>query len=698
MNAITIKDSYFISVILNRTVTALSNKDIIGEYKMVFGLGIDTGGTYTDAVVMDFETGELIASHKSPTTYEDLTIGVKGSMEGLTDEILSKVGVVSLSSTLATNSVVEGRGCRVGLITIGHDYNSKHKADAEVVIGGSHDLLGRETEPLDIKAAEEFFRQIKGKVEGIAISGYLGIRNPAHEIKIRDMAYEILGVRAVCGHELSSTLGFDDRTTTCIMNARLIPVIVELIAAVKTAMAERNIQAPLMIVKGDGSMMSEEEAKIRPIETILSGPASSLIGARKLAGIGDAIVVDIGGTTTDIGILRNGIPALVDYGAVLGDMRTHVKAADISTAGLGGDSHIVITTSGIRISTIRSIPLCVAAKKWPEILETLQSVSMKSPSYNMEFDIDAKNIQDTDFFVVLRKNPGIKLDKEESRFLEFLQVGPRTLAQAARFLNSHPLLFKIDRLENLGLVQRIGLTPTDILHASGNYLEFDPEPSNLAIKHHSRACGMTEEAFISIAKTKVIEKMAKVIFRKVLSAEVGDYRMDNAFEFVVQNAVSCKPARDFSCAITFMKPIIGIGAPAGAYLPEVAKIFGVEAILPKHWEVGNAVGAVTGGIVENVDILIKPSVEFATEESPCIVFAKFGRFEINSITEGIKFARKKGAEYIRNLALDQGAEDVVLSENVDIIKIRTKGMTGEPRILEVKITVTGAGKPKMFQA
>lgn len=664
---------------------------------MVFGLGIDTGGTYTDAVILDFDTGELIASHKSPTTYEDLTIGVKGSIEGLTDEILSKVGVISLSSTLATNSVVEGRGCRVGLITIGHDYNSKHKADAEANIAGRHDLLGWETEPLDIKAAEKFLREIKGKVEGIAISGYLGIRNPAHEIKIRELAYEILGVRAVCGHELSSTLGFDDRTTTCIMNARLIPVIVELISAVKTVMAERNIQAPLMIVKGDGSMMSEEEAIIRPIETILSGPASSLIGARKLARIGDAIVVDIGGTTTDIGILRDGLPALVDYGAVLGDMRTHVKAADISTAGLGGDSHIVITASGVRISTIRSIPLCVAAKKWPEICETLHDVSKKRPAYNMEFDIDAKNIQDTDFFILSRNNPNIKLDREEANFLEFLKVGPRTLAQAARFLNSHPLLFKIDRLENLGLVQRIGLTPTDILHASGNYTEFNTEPSNLAIKHHSGALAITEKELVEIAKTKVIEKMAKVIFRKVLSSEVGDYRMDNAFGFVVQNAVSCKPARDFSCSIKFTKPIIGIGAPAGAYLPDVAKIFGVELILPKHWEVGNAVGAVTGGIVENIDILIKPSVEFATEESSCVVFAKFGRFEMDSVTEGIEFARAKGAEYIRDLALSQGAEDVVVSDNVVISKIRPKGMTGKPRILEVKITVTGAGKPKMFQ-
>lgn len=666
---------------------------------MAYGLGIDTGGTYTDAVVMDIETGDVLASHKSPTTHEDLTIGIRGAMEGLSDEMLAKVGVVSLSSTLATNSVVEGKGCRVGLVAIGHDFNAKYHANEEVVIKGRHDLWGRETEPLDVEAAEKFLRSVKGKIDGLAISGYLGIRNPEHEIEVKEMAFEILGVRAVCGHELSSTLGFDDRTTTCIMNARLIPVIDELIVAMKQVMAERNIRAPLMVVKGDGSMMGESEASIRPVETILSGPASSLIGARELTGIDDAIVVDIGGTTTDIGILRDGRPDIVEYGAILGGMRTHVKAADISTVGLGGDSHIVILGSGIRISTVRCIPLCFAARKWPEITKTLQAVSAKGPMFRSEFKEDTWNYQETDFFVRLKNNKNnIDLSVEEKMFLEFLKNGPHNLAQASRFLRVHPLEFKADHLENIGLVQRIGMTPTDILCASGDYKEFDPEPAKLAIKHFCLAYGISEEKIISISKKLVTEKVATEIMGKVLDSDIGSRDMGEAGRHLLKTAISREQRKDFSCTIRLSKPIIGIGAPAGAYLPEVSRCLGTDFVLPKYSDVGNAVGAVTGGIIEREEILIKPNVENMTGDIPCTVFAKFGRFVKDSISEGIEFARKQGTEYVREKAIKDGAEDIVVSDDVKISKIRAKNMPSEFVVIDVTVTVTAAGKPKMFEA
>ncbi|MGE4577202.1 MAG: hydantoinase/oxoprolinase family protein [Candidatus Methanomethylophilaceae archaeon] len=665
---------------------------------MVYGLGIDTGGTYTDAVVMDIETGEVLVSHKSPTTHEDLTIGIRGSIEGLSDEILAKVGVVSLSSTLATNSVVEGKGCRVGLVAIGHEFNSKYQADEETVIKGRHDLLGRETEPLDVNAADKFLRSIRGKVDGVAISGYLGVRNSEHELKVRKMAYEILGVRTVCGHELSSTLGFDDRTTTCIMNARLIPLIDELIVAVKHVMKERNILAPLMMVKGDGSMMGESEASIRPVETILSGPASSLIGAGKLTGIEDAIVVDIGGTTTDIGILRGGRPDIVEYGAILGGMRTHVKAADISTVGLGGDSHIVVLGSGVRISTVRCVPLCFAARKWPDITDALRKVSTMSPMFRGEFDEDARNFQETDFFVRLKDNKNnIELSAEEKMLIKFLNNGPRTLGQASRVLKVHPLLFKVNDLENMGLVQRIGLTPTDILCADGKYNEFDPEPAKLAIKHFSRAYGVSEEKLISMVKKMLTEKIVTEIVGKVLDSEVGSRDMGAAGRHLLKTAVSLEQRRDYSCSIKLSKPIIGIGAPAGAYLPEVSKRLGTDFVLPKYSDVGNAVGAVTGGIIEREEILIKPHVENAVGDVPCTVFARFGRFIKDSISEGIEFARTRGTEYVREMALKDGAEDVVVTDDVRISKIRAKNMPSEFAVIDVTVTVTAAGKPKMFQ-
>lgn len=156
------------------------------------------------------------------------------------------------------------------------------------------------------------------------------------------MVSRMLGIPAVCGHDLSSGLGFSERAATCVMNARLIPVIADLMESVKKVMAEYGISAPLMMVRGDGSMMGEAEAKRKPVETVMSGPAASLIGAMRMTGMKDAIVMDMGGTTTDIGILRNGRPRLEPEGATIGGTRTRVMAAEISTSGIGGDSRILV--------------------------------------------------------------------------------------------------------------------------------------------------------------------------------------------------------------------------------------------------------------------------------------------------------------------------------------------------------------------
>ena len=257
---------------------------------MKIGLGMDTGGTYTDSVLMDLDSGTVLGKAKSMTTREDLSIGIRGSLDLLDRDILKDVSVVVLSSTLATNSVVEGKGCRVGLICIGGDYNNDVPVEHKVRVGGGHDIFGDEEEPLDVVAVKSFLESLRGKVDGLAVSGYMSVRNPTHETRVRALAREILGVPVVCGHELSTSLGFSERTTTCIMNSRLIPIIDELIRSVEKVLADLGIRAPLMIFRGNGSIMSCDVARERPVETILSGPAASLMGAKHMTGIEDAVV------------------------------------------------------------------------------------------------------------------------------------------------------------------------------------------------------------------------------------------------------------------------------------------------------------------------------------------------------------------------------------------------------------------------
>ena len=335
-------------------------------------MGFDTGGTYTDAVIMELDAGEILARSKSLTTRYDLSVGIRGAIENFDRELLAKVDTVSLSSTLATNSIVEGKGCRVGLICMGSQLTINANVDYSVSIAGSYSPTGKEMEPLDEDAARKFLESVRGKVDSIAVTGFMSVRNPKHEQRVKEMAREILGVPTVCGYELSSTLGFNERTITCVMNARLIPVIEELLESVNKVLTEFEIDAPLMVVKGDGSVMSEEVARERPIETILSGPASSINGARNLSGCEDAVVVDIGGTTTDIGVIREGKPRLDPEGAIIGGYRTRVMAAEITTAGLGGDSRIVLNGNNLYMTALRVTPLCVAATQYPSIRERLQ--------------------------------------------------------------------------------------------------------------------------------------------------------------------------------------------------------------------------------------------------------------------------------------------------------------------------------------
>ena len=183
-----------------------------------------------------------------------------------------------------------------------------------------------------------------------------------------------MDVPIICGSELSSGLGFNERTSTAIMNARLIPIIADLIQSVKKVMSNMNIKAPLMIVRGDGSMMGEDIARNRPVETILSGPAASLMGSMAMTGLRDAIIMDMGGTTTDIGVLRNGRPRLNPEGATIGGKQTRVMAADIATSGIGGDSRIFINGRDIIQSSTRVIPVSFAAQRWPTVKEAISQL------------------------------------------------------------------------------------------------------------------------------------------------------------------------------------------------------------------------------------------------------------------------------------------------------------------------------------
>ena len=664
---------------------------------MELGLGIDTGGTYTDAVLIDLESNSIISKAKALTTRDDLSVGIRNSMKLFDRSLLKKVSMVSLSSTLATNSVVEGKGCRVGVISVGRDFDSSIVADESITISGGHDLNGAELNPLDIDSAEKFMNSIKNKVDSIAITSYLSVRNPEHELILKDLASKILNLPVVCGHELSSSLGFNERTITSVMNARLIPIIKELISSMKSAMVEYDINAPLMIVKGDGSLMNDEIAVERPVETVLSGPAASMIGAKTLTGLNDAIVMDMGGTTTDLGILRNGQPRLEKEGAMIGGKRTRVLAAEIYTSGIGGDSRIVVKGNKFSLTPLRVMPLCIATTKWPQLLPRLEEISKRCFFFNLE-SINVNNIvQDIEFFVKIKDIKDAPLSENDRKLLEYISNEPFSLSEAGASLNLHPFAFNVSKMEELGMIQRIGLTPTDILHAEGSYIEYDRKASEYGVKHQALKMNMLPEEFISFAKEKVIEKISEELLKKLFLENIGTFELDKVSKALVDRAVSGS-SDDFSCSISLNLPIIGIGAPVSAYYPLMSEKLNAKLFLPEYSEVGNAIGAVTGSVIEQVEILIKPvSGSRIIDDPNCTLFATFGKYEYETWSKAVEDGKTLGCEYVKRRALKSGARNVDINIVQDDREYTVGMEYSDSKILmETVLTITAIGKPNQF--
>ena len=238
--------------------------------------------------------------------------------------------------------------------------------------------------PLDLAALEAALPELAAGVSGFAVCAYFAVRNPAHEIAARELIREKTGLPVTASHELSAKLGGPRRALTTLLNARLISMIDRLVAATEGFLEQRGIAAPLMVVRGDGALVSAAFARQRPIETILSGPAASLVGARHMTGLDEAVVSDIGGTTTDVAVLDNGRPRLDPEGATVGGFRTMVEAVAMRTFGLGGDSEVALEDGGlaprILLGPRRVVPLALAAFSHGDVVIAELERQLRNPN------------------------------------------------------------------------------------------------------------------------------------------------------------------------------------------------------------------------------------------------------------------------------------------------------------------------------
>ena len=605
---------------------------------MTVALGIDTGGTYTDAVLVDHATGEVLAAAKALTTRHDLSIGIGEAMAAVFEvsqrlpktsassvepsaRLRKSVDLVALSTTLATNAIAEGQGSPVCLLLIGYDrelmeqygFQQELVTDDVVYLRGGHDVLGNEVTPLDEDAAREAILARRDKVEAFAVSGYFGVRNPTHELRVRALVEELTELPVTCGHELTTHLNAVWRATTAALNARLVPLLRELIATVRQTLDEQGITAPLMVVKGDGSLVRAEWAMQRPIETILSGPAASAVGAWHLAGrlavspverhdpsinSGHRVwVVDVGGTTTDIAALSDGQPRLNPEGARVGGWWTMVEAVDVHTTGLGGDSHVRFDRQGrLLIGPRRVVPLCLLASEHPGVVDELR----RQAAAQKKGDEIAQ-------FVISWRRPVNWLSIEDLTLVRCLEAEPQSLASLIREARYGWLLRRrIEELEARRVVQRAGFTPTDALHVLGRFQRWNAEASRLGAELLVAQAGLTAEDFCEQVVRGVSDRVATELVSKVLEDEVGppDWEREPTAAALLEHALNGPRDGDLNCELTLQRPLVAIGAPVEAYMPRVAERLHTELIIPPHAEVANAVGAVAGGVIQRLRVLI----------------------------------------------------------------------------------------------
>lgn len=664
---------------------------------MSLSLGLDTGGTYTDAVVIDDETGALVAKAKALTTRHDLSIGLTKAAAKVLDLAAcpaSHVGLVCLSTTLATNALVEGQGGRVGLIMIGFASADLDRAglrsalgdDPLVMVPGGHNVHGR-ANSLDMDALEQQLADLATQVTAFAVAGYFAVRNPEHEIAVRDLITARTGKPVTCSHELSARLDGPRRALTTLLNARLIGMIDRLIEATRRFLGDHVIEAPLMVVRGDGSLVSAEFARLRPIETILSGPAASLVGARHLTGREDAFVSDIGGTTTDIALLDEGQPRIDPDGAQVGGHRTMVEAVAVRTFGLGGDSEVTIDDGALRpelnLGPRRLIPLSLLDHLYEgQIIPVLErQLAAAFPGR-----LDGRFAMRTD----LTDDNVAGLSRAQTDLLSRLG---NDVIPLETLMRSTADLATLDRLVFRGVAQIAGFTPSDAQHVLGHFSHWNGEAARLGAALFARRKDGYGKPIAGSAQAlahRVVARLERLSAERVLGTAFSEDGLNEpalTISPLARRALD-RDGRLVRIALLLDRPVIGLGAGAGAYYPGVADLLGTEAIVPDHADVANAIGAVVGQVRVQVhcELTLDEEGHFVVSGADLPATRQAYPYEDEALHVAMDMCRQAAVDR----AIAAGAPHAEVTVVHDIKAVVAEG---ERQFVSATITATAIGRP-----
>ena len=369
-----------------------------------------------------------------------------------------------------------------------------------------------------------------------------------------------------CSHQISRQSGIQERAATAVFHARLMPILADFVSDLKQLAVERAISAGLKIIRGDATAVGLEDAVARAAQTVASGPAATTYYGAMSAAAQTALIVDVGGTTTDISLVEQGRPVISADGSLIDRWLTHVDAVKMHTVGIGGDSLVKLGRSG---------KLAVGPGR-------VQSLAMSNGIPDPATWMGSEN----HCRYLVRPNSGKDHTESKDPVLSCLRDRGAAFGElkAQTGMSELSLDRRIEALVFKRQVVEIGFTPTDALNALGDLQIGDASLSTAAAKVLAKARNQEVGDFcrevLLLTQKKISDAIMSFLFAKEMGKKMAHFPFAEE-----KNAL-------FSTSFKLHIPIVGIGAAASHLLPEVAKRLQTEIIFPPHYEVGNALGAI----------------------------------------------------------------------------------------------------------
>lgn len=626
-------------------------------------IGIDTGGTFTDGVLLHYESRKVISAAKSLTTREDLKIGVIKVLKKLNIKDEYNIKLVGISSTLATNSVAEGKARKVGLLLIGYDrelieqYGLTEKLSTRDIsyFKGGHDAQGNEAAPLDEEGIREWIKEKEAEIDAVAVSSYFSPLNPEHEEKAFEIIRNQTDLPVVMANQLSTKLNSIKRAATAAINASLVAVMQDFIQAVQNSLQELGIQAPLMIVRGDGTMMPYTEAVQKPVETVLSGPAASAIGGRFLARNGSSLVIDMGSTTTDMALVKDSRVVVSEEGAKVGDTETAVEAARIRTISVGCDSRISYNKKKeILIGPDRVRPLSQIAYHHKKVADEIHSLKNTTLVRKNLFDIEYWYLHNP-----LDEHTLEGLNEKQRQAVELIKEPHRLSDLLNKVGVFHPSHLYLDELIQEGKIECATLTPSDLLHVEGGMNMWNSDTAFTATDYYCQVYGTNRKDFIETVFNKIVDIIVEeiIIFLACQNTEQTGMpaSIDGEWGKWMLQEILHSDSNYLSIDAGSRFPVIGTGAPARHFLKRAARTVHAKFILPEFADVANAVGAVSGSVSE-----VREAIVFVREnEIQYSYVVKYGdkSKSFEQYRDACDFADNISRKLAKEAAVNAGATD-----------------------------------------